>query len=44
MKRRKAGLVIITVWGALNALVAAAVTVLTLSQGKPPALQLNMAS
>ena len=44
MKRRKFGLVLLTVWSILEILVAAAVTVITLTKGKPPALQLSVAS
>jgi hypothetical protein len=44
MKRRKFGLVILSIWGILEILVAATVTVITLTKGQPPALQLSMVS
>jgi len=40
MKRAKVGLVILTLWGSLNILVAAAVTIMTLAKESPPALRL----
>jgi hypothetical protein len=42
MKRAKIGLVILTLWGSLNILVAAAVTIMTLAKESPPALRLVM--
>jgi hypothetical protein len=42
MKRTTIGLGILTLWGALNILVAAAVTVMTLAKESPPALRLVM--
>jgi hypothetical protein len=42
MKRAKIGLGILTLWGSLNILVAAAVTVMTLAKESPPALRLVM--
>jgi hypothetical protein len=42
MKRAKVGLVILTLWGSLNILVAAAVTIMTLAKESPPALRLVM--
>ena len=44
MKRAKIGLGILTLWGALNILVAAAVTVMTLAKESPPALRLVMSA
>ena len=40
MKRAKIGLGILTLWGSLNILVAAAVTIMTLAKESPPALRL----
>jgi len=42
MKRAKLGLWLLTLWGCLNILVAAAVTVMTLAKASPPALRLVM--
>jgi hypothetical protein len=42
MTRAKIGLGLLTLWGSLNILVAAAVTLMTLTKGKPPALLLSM--
>jgi hypothetical protein len=44
MKRTKIGLVILTLWGSLNILVASAVTVMTLANKSPPALRLVMSN
>ena len=44
MKRAKIGLGILTVWGSLNILVAAAVTIMTLAKESPPALRLVMSA
>ena len=42
MKRAKLGLGLLTLWGSLNILVAAAVTIMTLAKESPPALRLVM--
>jgi hypothetical protein len=44
MKRAKVGLGLLTLWGSLNILVAAAVTVMTLAKESPPALRLVMSA
>jgi hypothetical protein len=44
MKRAKIGLGILTLWGSLNILVAAAVTIMTLAKESPPALRLVMSA
>jgi hypothetical protein len=44
MKRAKIGLGLLTLWGSLNILVAAAVTVMTLAKESPPALRLVMSA
>ena len=44
MKRAKIGLWLLTLWGSLNILVAAAVTVMTLAKESPPALRLVMSA
>ena len=44
MKRAKIGLGVLTLWGTLNILVAAAVTVMTLAKESPPALRLVMSA
>jgi len=44
LKRAKIGLGVLTLWGTLNILVAAAVTVMTLAKESPPALRLVMSA
>jgi hypothetical protein len=44
MKRANIGLGLLTLWGSLNILVAAAVTVMTLAKESPPALRLVMSA
>jgi hypothetical protein len=44
MRREKLGLGLLMLWGSLNILVAAAVTVMTLAKESPPALRLVMNS
>ena len=44
MKRAKIGLGLLTLWGSLNSLVAAVVTVMTLAKESPPALRLVMSA
>ena len=44
MNRAKIGLGLLTLWGALNILIAAVVTVMTLAKESPPALRLVMSA